>query len=66
MRNLMQPRASVISAFLIVTAAKLAAGAVPDVHVWEKQELTFTSQRSFKNPVHGRAPLRGLERSRLR
>jgi hypothetical protein len=50
MRNFMQPRASVISAFLIVTAAKLAAGVAPDVHVWEKQELTFTSQRSSKNP----------------
>jgi Protein of unknown function (DUF4038)/Domain of unknown function (DUF5060) len=46
----MQPGASVISTFLIVTAAKLAAGSTPDVHVWEKQELTFTSQRSFKSP----------------
>jgi hypothetical protein len=46
----MQPRASVISGLLIVTAAKLAACAAPDLHVWEKQELTFTSQRSFKNP----------------
>ena len=34
----------------IVVAAVLAAPAPAAVHVWEKQELTFTSARSFANP----------------
>lgn len=33
----------------------------PDVHVWQKQELTFTSERSFKNAYMGRTGLGGAE-----
>ncbi|MBV8811160.1 MAG: DUF5060 domain-containing protein, partial [Acidobacteriaceae bacterium] len=45
----MRPCASVIPAVLMVIAAKLPAADAPDLHVWQKQQLTFTSQRPFKN-----------------
>ena len=36
-----------VATFLLAAAAALAA---PAAHVWEKQELTFTSEHSWANP----------------
>lgn len=36
--------------WLVATAIYVTAAAVPAVHVWELQELTFTSKNGYKNP----------------
>src|SRR4051812_22079736 len=41
--------AGIIATLLLISDACAAAGKNP-VHVWQKQELTFTSARSFENP----------------
>ena len=45
----MQLRASIITAALILIASEPAVLPAQNVHVWEKKELTFTSERSFRN-----------------
>ena len=58
----MQPRAPIIAAAFVLIASSPLIAAAQDVHVWQKVELTFTSEPSFKNPytdVHVWVDLRG-------
>src|SRR3954463_8210052 len=45
----MKSRSPILTAALILIAFIPGVAFAEDVHVWQKQELTFTSQRSFKN-----------------
>src|SRR5947209_10963843 len=45
----MQLHASIITAALILIASSPADALPQDVHVWQKQELTFKSEHSFNN-----------------
>src|SRR3954453_10689128 len=45
----MKSRSPILTAALILIAFIPGVAFAEDVHVWQKKELTFTSERSFKN-----------------
>src|SRR5690349_16627745 len=46
----MNSSASIVTAALVLAASGSGAAVAQDVHVWQKVELTFRSEHSFKNP----------------